>query len=414
MSDEGSFSATTEDGARAYMATGFNKTWDYDAEGQAMDHDTIDWVLIVNIESINGELAIASQRRKTPVKIVHATWQFEECPETGAAHFHMLIQLSDKVKYTQLRKLPFFANLTRVNFKSVFNAEGCEEYCSKEPTRISGPYSFGKLSTTGERNDIHQACDLMKEAGYGAKGYKRVAEDMPHLFIKFHRGMKELCTIQSTKIPFEKQENIILYVGESGAGKTHAAINDWPDVYKGMYKKYDNLYFDGYDSQETLFFDEFTGSMPFQKFKELFNPNSDPRGHVLACREAAVKLGSRNYIFCSNKLPTMWWDFAKLNEDPKTLFRRFTKVIWYGGMYGEDDEEQPWHKEFTGWAEIKEFMGFCTACSGLGINEVYQRARDQYKSGVAATANRRQLDEQIHFVGYADLAAEQAAASKFM
>jgi hypothetical protein len=61
----------------------------------------------------------------------------------------------------------------------------------KEDTRIEGPWERGIRGVTqGRRRDLDAAVDLLR-----TDGLKRVAQDMPVEFVKFHRGLEALARI---------------------------------------------------------------------------------------------------------------------------------------------------------------------------------------------------------------------------
>jgi len=61
-------------------------------------------------------------------------------------------------------------------------------------------------------------------------------------------------------------------------------------------------------------------------------------------------------IFATNKLPTRWWDLEKLGESAKTIKRRFSKIIWFGGEYLDGTA---WQKTFDTRDSMDEFWDWC-------------------------------------------------------
>lgn len=60
-------------------------------------------------------------------------------------------------------------------------------YVNKEDTRIAGPWVWGEKGNQGERKDLSSACSTLSEFGI-----KRVAQDHPEVYVKYHKGLKAL------------------------------------------------------------------------------------------------------------------------------------------------------------------------------------------------------------------------------
>ena len=128
----------------------------------------------------------------------------------------------------------------------------------------------------------------------------------------------------------------IVYIGKSGTGKSHRCYND-PDYRESGYKfptqAPGKVFFDGYDGQRTIWFDEFGGTtLPFSLFLRLVdkwdNRVETKGGSVLVS-------GLRKVLISTTTYPAKWWSNSpKYLEDHQQLWRRLTKVFYIPRVEG--------------------------------------------------------------------------------
>lgn len=124
-------------------------------------------------------------------------------------------------------------------------------YCSKEETRISGPYEYGTYETSqGTRTDLKQAIAALRDGGI-----KRVREEYPDTYVKYSRGLHNLL-LSDVRQRDRPREVSILY-GPPGCGKTRYFYDREPD---GCSIPCDHgFWFDGYEGQRAVLLDDFDG-----------------------------------------------------------------------------------------------------------------------------------------------------------
>jgi len=131
----------------------------------------------------------------------------------------------------------------------------CHDYCSKDETRVQGPWEFGVLTHQGHRSDLEAMTQLVKD---GVQDHE-IAEQFPTGFVKFAPGLRRL---RNALFPPSWRDSIVtnVYVGPTRIGKTYFVYKHYgvENVYRVTYSK-DRVWFDGYHGQDILFFDEFTG-----------------------------------------------------------------------------------------------------------------------------------------------------------
>jgi hypothetical protein len=143
-----------------------------------------------------------------------------------------------------------------------------------------------------------------------------------------------------------QRREVVLLCGVTGAGKTRAVYDQYPDLYEAPIG--DTLWFDGYDGQKVVLFDEFDGEMPLNALKKVAD-NFYVR--KVPCKGGFKWLNPDKIIFTSNSHPGSWYKgFSKSNkpyhsdrsESEKAIRRRFDAIVHFTekGMISYVGEEQ--------------------------------------------------------------------------
>jgi hypothetical protein len=106
--------------------------------------------------------------------------------------------------------------------------------------------------------------------------------------------------------------------GSTGTGKT-----TWADeTFKDSYVKDETQWWDEYDNEETVIFDEFrSNTMPFNKLLKI----TDKLPYSCQVKGGYMWLRCKNIVFTSNKHPKDIYN--KSDEDIKQLLRRIDRII---------------------------------------------------------------------------------------
>ena len=92
------------------------------------------------------------------------------------------------------------------------SAEDNIKYCSKESTRVSGPWQFGEYTTQGQRTDLDKAARMIDEG----RTLREVAVECKSTFIRHHKGLRAYEAIIRSKGP-RKIVKMAPKSGSSGA-----------------------------------------------------------------------------------------------------------------------------------------------------------------------------------------------------
>lgn len=190
------------------------------------------------------------------------------------------------------------------------------EYCTKEETRVRGPWEVGQSMTQGKRTDLDKAGDMIAEGA----SLREVADEYRALYIRYHRGFKAL---QDALADHGDRQfgpdgpEVWVFWGPSGTGKSRRAFETWPDAYV---KLTTDKWWDGYRGQETVIFDDFKGgSMRLHDFQCVI----DRYPMRVEVKGNSVTLSATRYVFTSNKHPREWYS---ADADPSgTVMRRINE-----------------------------------------------------------------------------------------
>lgn len=233
-----------------------------------------------------------------------------EVGESGTAHLQGFISFQSR------RALRYCRDLIsdRAHFESAKGSpQQASEYCKKE-----GDYEeFGSCPRgRGSRSDLSDAVKAVKE---GAT--RRVLiEEHPAAYSRAHRMLNEALSLYAR--PRDWVCEVYVFWGETGTGKTRKAFEECEEM---PYMHPGGMWFDGYDGQSAVIFDDFGGS----EFKLTYLLKLLDRYPMrVPVKGSFVNWAPRKIYFTSNYSPKEWFPSAK-EEHVRAMFRRFTKVVRY-------------------------------------------------------------------------------------
>lgn len=188
-------------------------------------------------------------------------------------------------------------------------------YCSKEESRISGPWQAGVPASQGTRNDLAEA----KAAIDGGATEVDMWENHFSTMVRYGKSLDKYLMIRAEPRNF-KSLGIVLY-GDAGTGKSRLAF----DIAKTPYVHDSSQWFDGYRGQTDVIIDDYTGTIAIGVFLKLL----DRYPMQVPIKGGYVNWRPRRIFITSNLQPCDWYPKAT-PEQHAAIARRLEYVRFFG------------------------------------------------------------------------------------
>lgn len=239
--------------------------------------------------------------------------------EQGTEHYQGYIEFTKKMSFKAIKEV--------IGEAHIEDRKGTRDqaiaYCSKEDTRIDGPWIYGdmklgKPGNQGKRTDLEDACDVIINSGRNiAKGLTNVAVEQPVVFVKYHKGLTALATRINMGDRVEKPRVEWIW-GATGCGKTLYATRKS----ETFYIKDGTMWWDGYEQQETIVIDDFDGKWPFRDLLRIL----DRYPYAGQFKGGYVKINSPNIIITCDRRPEDLYEGLLSDAELAQLMRRIDFV----------------------------------------------------------------------------------------
>lgn len=247
-------------------------------------------------------------------QVKYAIWQVEQCPETGRLHVQGYVEFKRPTRLAACKRAIGDAQ-AHVEQRGGTPAEA-RAYCSKEETRIAGPWEFGVFSGQGSRSDLVELHESLRTG----KSLRAISNDHFEAFLRYNRGIQLYRLLNIGQRDWEMRCDI--FYGPPGTGKSAAAHAIDPEAFRLPPQQTSSGcgWWDGYDGQETVIIDEFYGQLRWGFLLQLL----DRYPLRVEYKGGSVPFVGRRVIFTSNKPPWEWYDYSKFDCGP--LKRRITRI----------------------------------------------------------------------------------------
>lgn len=265
------------------------------------------------INNWNDETIRHLDSKEKEGKFKYICWGYETAPTTGTPH------LQGYGVCDAPRKLLEWKELLGPGAHIIVakgNATQNRSYCRKESEQRRDPSLFhehGLVPVQGRRNDLEGVISATRKK----RPISEIADEFPEQFIKYHRGICSLHSIFSAQEPRNFKTEVRVYVGQPGVGKSKIAIEE-ASFYGKYYLKVSDKWWDGYDGQPTVIFDDFYGNLPYHELLRV----CDRYPLQVQVKGAYREFTSRLIIFTSNKPIEDWYKTKEGTPLDVTAFLR--------------------------------------------------------------------------------------------
>ena len=235
---------------------------------------------------------------KNFVDVRYCIWQREK-GEAGTEHLQGYVAFTKAKRLTQVKTLN-----DRAHWES---RKGTEDqavaYCSKEETRIAGPWELGERPQPGKRNDLI----ALKQTIEAGAPMKQIASEHFSSFMKYRNSIVSYKRLFSKPRDFKTFVGVI--TGPTGCGKSRLMEQTFPGAY---WKPNGNEWFCDYDDHQVVIIDEFYGWLRYDFLLRLLDR------YPLQCptKGSSVNFRAKYVFFTSNSEIDSWYNFrGKMSLD---------------------------------------------------------------------------------------------------
>lgn len=187
-----------------------------------------------------------------------------------------------------------------------------EVYCRKEGNEL---FEFGDPIAPGKRNDIV----LMHERVVEGKDDLEIAEEMPTVWYKYHKGIekqRQLLDVKNT--PLWRPVTVKVYYGRTRTGKTRAATTENSSVYlwKPPYK-----WCQAYCGEQRLVIDEYNNQQPIHWLLSFLD-----NYRILVECKGSHSVSKWSEVVVTTNIPVEQWHLNAKEEHIDALLARIDEI----------------------------------------------------------------------------------------
>lgn len=248
--------------------------------------------------------------------IKYSMFQLEK-GENGTEHIQMFLVFTIGKRFSTIKTYFPTAHFEDVKGSNV----QCRDYCSKEDTRVDGPYEIGQFAEERSRTDVKSFIELIQSGA----DIDTLFELYPKLTLQSYEKIERIRQdkkIKEIKRQGEKNITVTYVYGPPGTGKT-TWVKNQAGGYENMFRvtKYRHGTFDDYRLEDTMVFDEFSGQFSIEDM----NSYLDIHPCILPARFAnRVAVYHNVYIISNLKLSEL---YPTIQEKYPTQYQAFLRRI---------------------------------------------------------------------------------------
>jgi len=272
-------------------------------------------------EPLIAELALSDFENG---KITYFIAQSELCPTTQRVHIQAYAEASTRRTFDAWRKLRFLSDgspwITAARGTGAQN----KSYCNKPDTFAGWSLELGEFRNVGAggRSDLL----AVKRKLEARTPDLDIWSDNDHFgtMVRYHKAFDRYRSLLNTRHGNITQRIVIVYWGPTGTGKSHSCMDRFPDFYPAPDSKGSGLYFDSYNGQQAILFDEMHGD----RMKHSFLLNLCGNAPMLLPIHGGftpLMATTTHILFTSDQHPGHW--YSALYEKNPLLWPMFERRI---------------------------------------------------------------------------------------
>lgn len=263
----------------------------------------------------------------TDKELYYILCQKEQCPTTNKLHWQGYYECKTR-KGIKGHQNNLLAPKCHVE-QSYGSYKDNKIYCSKDNTSLGERFEWGEPIKQGERRDL----SLLKKDLDAGMSLKEIAENHFQEFLLYNNGIKEYMLLNRPKRSWKTELHVI--VGPAGCGKSEKVWSHGIDKVCTIAATQTGVWWDVYDGEEIILFDEFCGQIPYSTLLNL----TDRYPFTVPKKRSTVQFTGKLIYIVSNKTPDQW--YPEISKD-KNLWPAFLRRIdKYYNFYDKTVYEKP-------------------------------------------------------------------------
>lgn len=291
-----------------------------------------------------------------PDEINYSTAQLEKGGASGdRKHLQGYSEFKKKVTLNTIKRIHFRNNL-HVERRRGTQAQAIE-YTRKEDTRVDGEDAWSFEAGEQKRQGVHKdnIKDAVKQLDAGMT-MDDIEDNFPvQMTLHKNKLIDRFIDKKGGRHLTPSRNNVFIYTGPTGTGKTTTAWLENPGAYKGVWPTGGRWWWPNYKGEDTIIFDEFRENVTYQDMLALL----DIHPMSIEYKGGNTQNVSRKIILTTIRDPKGWYSGV---EDKSELERRINEnATIYDFKKGEESTELiPVFESTPRQGEFKfdEFVGF--------------------------------------------------------
>lgn len=250
-----------------------------------------------------------------PEKMSYLGYSLER-GEDGVRHWQGYVELLESVKLTTVKKY-LECDWAHLEARKG-TAKQARDYCFKHDKTYEGTCDeHGTLSQQGKRTDLNEAVLKIKNKEWTK--VQDILEENPTLYYQYGRVLEKALKIYAKKRE-NKAPEVLLWIGETGTGKSKKAYEDYPELYN---KPKTNEWWEGYEGEETVLFDDFRGEIEVGEMLSIL----DRYPYTCNVKGSSTQLRATRFIITTNDDPRTWAKWQGTTDETWSAWdRRITNT----------------------------------------------------------------------------------------
>jgi len=270
------------------------------------------WCFTLN--NPEDDFATKLENTYNEMKAKYLVFQLESGEREGTRHVQGYIYFESDKSFNQVKVQ--LGNRSHIE-KAKGNPAQNRDYCTKEGTRLQGPWEFGECPMKGKRSDLE---GLKKDLDDG-QSLRQVSQNHFSNFLRYRTNIQQYQLLNKPKRNWPME--VLVLWGPTGTGKSRFCQDTYPDAYWKSKNSGTQQFWDGYLGEDVIIVDEFYGWLSWDYLLRL----TDRYPFSLDTKHGTVQCSARTIVFTSNKHPREWYPNSKYEwDDTNPLKRRLTSI----------------------------------------------------------------------------------------